>query len=379
MANKNIFGLLLALVAYGLLSRDAQAWVDDYDITISSPAEIASRRAQLIGLIWGAAGFPLAASELVDSDISSPVSDLDNLERVEKLRTTMPAVERIRDKDVTLPIVVTSYHFIPARKRNRLVVVHNGHTCPGTFDNPWSRDTIKALLHDGYGVLAVFMPLISDDQCIDGYHPRLFYIAPTGKSGMAYFLEPTAKSLSYVAQHYPSYLDFSMLGFSGGGWTTTVYAAIDPRIKVSISVAGSIPLYLRSSGYSHDEEQFHAAFYAIAGYPDLYILGSYGPGRRQIQVMNRYDPCCFSQGKHDTTLPHVADKPAAAQGFEPSVRAYEDRVNEALGALGPGTFRAVIEEISQHTLSDHTIQSVVRPALNGGTLEPVLLFLLGPE
>ena len=29
-----------------------------------------------------------------------------------------------------------------------------------------------------------------------------------------------------------------MIGLSGGGWTTAVEAAIDPRIKLSIPVAG---------------------------------------------------------------------------------------------------------------------------------------------
>jgi hypothetical protein len=379
MTNRNILGWL-ALVAYGLLSHDAHAWVDDYDITISSPAAIASTRAQLIDFIWGAAGFPSTASDLVDSNLSSPVSDLENLERVEKLRTSMAAVAPLPIGSATVPIVVTSYHFIPARKRNRLVVVHHGHGCPTTFDDNWAgngglQHTIKALLRDGYGVLAVFMPLNSDEQCIHNGHPALFNIAPAGRSGMAYFLEPTAKGLNYASQHYPSYLDFNMVGLSGGGWTTTVYAAIDPRIKVSVPVAGSIPLYLRSSSYSHDEEQFLAAFYGIAGYPDLYLLGSYGPGRKQMQVLNLHDPCCFSILFHDPTLPHVADKPAAERSFESSVRAYENRVDEAVEALGPGSFRLVLDDIWVHTISDHSIQTVVRPALNGGTIEPILQFL----
>ena len=38
---------------------------------------------------------------------------------------------------------------------------------------------------------------------------------------------------------------YSMIGLSGGGWTTVVYAAIDERISDSFSVAGSIPFYLR--------------------------------------------------------------------------------------------------------------------------------------
>eukprot|EP00662_Eupelagonemidae_sp_cell21_P020620 gene20620-19998_t len=35
-----------------------------------------------------------------------------------------------------------------------------------------------------------------------------------------------------------------LLGLSGGGWTVTLAAAIDPRIHVSIPLAGSLPWYL---------------------------------------------------------------------------------------------------------------------------------------
>ena len=38
-----------------------------------------------------------------------------------------------------------------------------------------------------------------------------------------------------------------MIGISGGGWTTTVYPAIDTRISESFSVAGSLPLSLRNT------------------------------------------------------------------------------------------------------------------------------------
>jgi PhoPQ-activated pathogenicity-related protein len=37
------------------------------------------------------------------------------------------------------------------------------------------------------------------------------------------------------------YKHIVMAGLSGGGWTTTIAAAIDPRIQLSIPIAGSIP------------------------------------------------------------------------------------------------------------------------------------------
>src|SRR5438132_249422 len=123
-------------------------------------------------------------------------------------------------------------------------------------------------------------------------------------SAIKYFLEPTAISLNYLktgsrADHFPTYETFHMICLSGGGWTTTVYAAIDPTITCSFPVAGSIPLYLRTGGSVGDREQFEPAFYNIAGYPDLYILGSEGRGRKQVQILVRLDDCCFGQAQHD--------------------------------------------------------------------------------
>ena len=34
-----------------------------------------------------------------------------------------------------------------------------------------------------------------------------------------------------------------LFGLSGGGWSTTVAAAIDPRISLSIPIAGSVPKF----------------------------------------------------------------------------------------------------------------------------------------
>src|ERR1041385_7687309 len=100
-----------------------------------------------------------------------------------------------------------------------------------------------------------------------------------------------------------------MVGLSGGGWTTTLYAAIDPRIRKSFPVAGSIPLYLYSDHYQTDAEQSRPELYSLAGYPDLYVLGSSGIGRKQVQILNHSDSCCFGSLQHDAGVRHVADEP----------------------------------------------------------------------
>ena len=84
-----------------------------------------------------------------------------------------------------------------------------------------------------------------------------------------------------------------MIGISGGGWTTTLCAAIDTRIKHSYPVAGTLPIYLRSECFRNwgDYEQ---------SLPGLYMMGSNSTGRKQFQILNQYDECCFGGIKYRT-------------------------------------------------------------------------------
>jgi hypothetical protein len=222
--------------------------------------------------------------------------------------------------------------------------------------------TINAMLGEGYGVLGVFMPRMRPGDCTGG-HDALFQIKTNG-SPIKYFLEPTAVALNSVktrhrAGNFPSYRRFHMIGLSGGGWTTTVYAAIDPTIQSSFPVAGTIPLYLRSSGSVGDREQFEPSFYALAGYPDLYILGAQGRGRKQVQILVRRDDCCFGVAQHDPT--------SAGMPYEEALRQYETEVIEALKNIRPGSFRLEIDtNAPSHMISHYAIEKIILPELRKG-------------
>ena len=45
-----------------------------------------------------------------------------------------------------------------------------------------------------------------------------------------------------------------MAGLSGGGWTTTIASALDPRIVLSFPVAGSVPFAMRDE---HPGDPYH--------------------------------------------------------------------------------------------------------------------------
>ena len=323
----------------------------DRAITIHSLRDAAARRAALIGYIWGPAGFPgQRMPDAVITNVPSPVKALTHLVRVDEMRMELaPGLQGL------------IYHFVPERPNSALVVVHHGHGCT-LDDDPAPKDvgyglqrTIQGLLREGYGVLGVFMPHMRPGDCT-GHHDDMFKVPTTG-SPIKYFLEPTALGLNYLGSrsrpgHFPRYKVFHMTGLSGGGWTTTVYSAIDPRIHCSFPVAGTIPLYLRVGGSVGDREQYEAGFYSMAGYPDLYILGSYGRGRRQVQILVRRDDCCFGEAQHDAK--------AIGLGYAEALREYEARVCVALRDIGRGSFRLEIDETApSHMISHHAIEDVL--------------------
>lgn len=329
--------------------------LDDRAIHIQNERDLTAKRRALIQYIWGPTGCPRERMpDVVQTGIASPVKALTQLARVDELRFNLaPGLEGL------------AYHFVPENPNRELVVVHHGHAC--TFDDDPSpaevgyglQRTIHALLRNGYGVLAVYMPHKRPGDCTGG-HDAMFELKTTG-SPMKFFLESTAFGLNYLktrsrADRFPKYRSFHMAGLSGGGWTTTIYAAIDPTIKCSFPVAGTLPLYLRVGGSVGDREQYEPTFYSLAGFPEMYVLGAHGRGRRQVQILVRRDDCCFGQAQHDAK--------AIGQPYDEALRDYERRVQATLDSLRNGAFRLEIDEVApSHMISHHAVDDIILPEL----------------
>lgn len=200
---------------------------------------------------------------------------------------------------------------IPSDRPTRsLAIYHSGH-----MQIAERSGTVQALREAGYDVLAISMP--------EGDHGRF--------AGEAYplrpFLEPVALGLNH-ALSLKDYDEVIMAGLSGGGWTTVLYAAMDPRIQRSYPIAGSVPEYLRQV-IPKSAGDFEQTLPGISvGYLDIYLLAA-SEGREQFQVFNRHDPCCFSGDLVHTYRPFV-----------------EQRAAE----LG-GRFGLVVDEFDRHDLS----------------------------
>ena len=308
-------------------------------IKIDSKLDIDQKRDFLIEYFWDVGSFQRVKdkSQLPEVEIKisdSSYKDLQNLKRIDRLTVEME-----------YGINSVSYLFIPEQSNEKLILYHQGHG--GDF--LLGKDTIQFFLDRNFTVLAMAMPLLGMNNQpvieIDGLgemklisHKKLRLLEANNFNPMKLFLEPVQINLNFLDKEY-NFKRYSMIGLSGGGWTTVVYSAIDERISDSFSVGGSIPFYLRvDSRDMGDYEQTNIELYKNVNYLELYVLGAYGDGRQHIQIFNKNDPCCFSGNGYET---------------------YEFVIKDKMSQLGKGTFQILIDDThNEHKISDHTLKLV---------------------
>ena len=271
----------------------------------------------------------------VESGISdSNYKDFQNLKRIDRLTVEME-----------YGINSVSYLFIPEQSNEKLILYHQGHG--GDF--LLGKDTIQFFLDRNFTVLAMSMPLLGMNNQpvveIDGLgemklisHKKLRLLEANNFNPMKLFLEPIQINLNFLDKEY-NFKQYSMIGLSGGGWTTVVYSAIDERISDSFSVGGSIPFYLRvDSRDMGDYEQTNIELYKNVNYLELYVLSAYGDGRQHVQIFNKNDLCCFSGNGYET---------------------YEFVVKDKMSQLAKGNFQIFIDDThNEHKISEYVMSLI---------------------
>ena len=308
-------------------------------IKIDSKSDIDQKRDFLTEFFWDVGSFQRikdkSPSPEVETDISdSNYKDFQNLKRIDRLTVEME-----------YGINSISYLFIPEQSNEKLILYHQGHS--GDF--LLGKDTIQFFLDRNFTVIAFSMPLLGMNSQpvveIDGLgemklisHNQLRLLEANNFNPMKLFLDPIQINLNFLDNEY-NFKQYSMIGLSGGGWTTVVYSAIDERISNSFSVGGSMPFYLRiDSRDMGDYEQTNIELYQDVNYLELYILGAYGDGRKHIQIFNKNDSCCFSGNGYET---------------------YEFVIKDKMLQLGKGNFQILIDDThNEHKISDHTLNLV---------------------
>ena len=204
-----------------------------------------------------------------------------------------------------LAAVFPEVPFAPLRRSDTLVVLHQGHDQPPCllpdplvdFDG-----TIDWLNQLGYDVANHMMPTYQANALnplnVSCDHAFFEQFAAQGAPFMRVFLEPVVRTINYALGEL-GYKRIVMAGLSGGGWSTVLLSAIDPRIALAVPLAGSLPCDFQHTSW--DSEQFCTQGWAqIANYSSLYVLGALEPNRTHVQVLHEQDPCCFHGcGRHD--------------------------------------------------------------------------------
>lgn len=252
------------------------------NIHVHGPADIARLRAQALDTVFGG---PLPTGEPKAEPITPP----------------FPTVAH------AMRFPGEGYYLVNQHPNGKLAIYHAGHDQLALREG---RETVVAMLDAGYDVLALSMPPMPHEQY----------------RSLRPFLEPVALALNY-ATHRKPYREVIMAGLSGGGWTTVVYSALDPRIRRSYPIAGSLPFPLRT--HYTDAPDYEQQLPGLAAdYLDLYLM-AVSDGRQQLQVFNSEDPCCFAGTK---------------------ALVYRDAVSKRATALG-GEFDMVIAGNNQHSLT----------------------------
>lgn len=312
-------------------------------IHIRSEADLLQKRTALINYIWKEDGFSYdKIPDEIEQDIKDDrFSDLKNLARIDKLTTMMD-----------YGVDSKAYLFLASKSNNKLVIYHQGHD--GAFI--LGKNTIQYFLEKHYSILAFSMPLLEPNSqpVVDlpsfgkiklTSHDDLQFLESNSFSPIRFFVEPISVSLNYAEKTY-GFDSYYMVGISGGGWTTVLYSSIDPRISKSYPVAGSVPMYLRFNNQKNmgDYEQMLPQLYRVAEYLDLYIMASYGDNREQLQIFNKYDPCCFSGTGYTT---------------------YEDEIKKTVSDLGKGKFEVFLDTHNKmHSISDESLDIILKSIEN---------------
>lgn len=321
-------------ILYKRLSADSPYVYDEIDprylrtdpaalITVRNPTALRAARMRVRAAVWG----PEGTGAERRADLAGPA--------------TLPAFAGAANLDRMEELIAGAYrytthafHLKPRRGNGALVIYFHGYA--GTFE--MHAGHLKRLVAAGYGVLAYNYPGYGKGTLPRDYALQRFLTAEPYP--LRIVAEPVVMGLNRLLDD-GDYDRAHMLGFSAGGWLTSLIAAADPRIESSVAVAGVYPLYLHEGlDRQPPAEHFFAPLNAAAGYPDLFVMAAAGPGRGQLQIFNRYDRCCYRNRKG---------------------MLYEAAVQDAVAEIGlGGRFRVWIDESHpHHHISDDAMDVVM--------------------
>ncbi len=348
-----IFSLVTLFTAFQFIQTQGQTVVktaknDAYKsvnpeelINIKNKQDVKKLRKQAIKIIFGMNELPKGLPEIKIGVEDDFYGKMNNLLRLDKFEITL---------EHGLKSVGNIY--TPINSNNKLMIFHEGH---GRGRNPnLYKTNIQFFLEKGFTIYHLSMPLYGFNKkkpIVDipnigkvpfEKHEDFAYL----ENPLSYFISPVIQMINY-AERSQNFDQIAMVGLSGGGWTTTIVAGIDQRVEKSFPVAGSYPIYIRFYHRKKDMgdfEQMYPALFNVVNYLDFYVLGAYGKGRKQVQILNFYDSCCFDGDKY---------------------KHYENSIKKTIESLGEGEFKVYSDTThKQHKISYSAMELILKEILN---------------
>lgn len=324
-------------------------------------------RSALRQQMYGSQDLPTTLPSSVDlsyGGLSARSSWPSDISRVDRLvcPTVLTAVQHIH---LCYPAVAPAER--PSGARNKLVVHVGGHSAAGHYYASTGQANLTyRLVRQGFHVLGCCMPETGFNAGgVESYAPHTTTnhdyseVEAVGEHGLRVFVDGIIVALNYIEANF-SFDTIDAVGLSGGGWIVTMLAALDPRVRKSISVFGSLPHYLRSPdgpGDAGDWEQLLARQWwgpMRGSEENAYVTGCADPGRRRVQVLGT------TEGVFPVAT--VLDE----------VREYATRVS---GRVPSGQHELLIDDTtSSHDISDATRVRIIDECIGiDPTWTPALL------
>ncbi|MFL5482624.1 MAG: fibronectin type III domain-containing protein [Gemmatimonadaceae bacterium] len=192
-----------------------------------------------------------------------------------------------------------SWYSRPDHIRGRYAIYHEGH---GGTAITVAADVIDWLLQHGWQVISLDMPLEGINEVDRQYplyeHDSFAMYDRRDSSALRDFLIPLVSVTDMIEKDAvrdgvvrPTLM---LMGRSGGGWSAYTYAAMDPRIDISVNIAGGSPFstLLDSTAFSRVTPHYenHNFLYDQVTPTDIMLAA----GRRAAFFFySQNDVCCY--------------------------------------------------------------------------------------
>ena len=215
----------------------------------------------------------------------------------------------------------------------------NGHSADGKVYHPKQHRCINQAKR---GMLALNVEWFGMGQLRTAgfYHYRMNQLDLCGTSGLAPFFLMMKRGIDILLSlEHADPERLAVTGLSGGGWQTITISSLDPRVKLSVPVAGYSSFVTRAEHLKDlgDSEQTPCDLATIVDYKHMTAMMAPRP---TLLIYNQDDNCCFEAkyalqplvdaaspvfelfGKKDYLRTHI--------NYDPGTHNYEQENREAL-------------------------------------------------